>query len=98
MAPDYSRGGNDWHAGDIHEADLDETEASIVWLRECDVTTDKVGLFGASRGPEHALLVTSLMARDGSDGIPDAVAAHSLSDTIVGAFIADLFDPKSSEV
>ena len=34
------------------------------------------------------LLLTALMARDGVDGLPDAVAAHSAADVICGAFHA----------
>jgi dienelactone hydrolase len=37
------------------------------------------------------------MARDNSPGLPDAVAVHSPSDTIVGAFIAGTFSPKERE-
>lgn len=98
LAPNYSKGGNGWHAGDIVDVDLDETESALVWLRDSEMTDHKVGLFGISRGAEHALLVTSLMARDGSAGLPDAVAVHSPSDTIIGAFIADHFDPNGDEV
>ena len=89
----YSRGGNAWHAGDIRDIDLDATESLLIWMRESGHTTGKVGLFGTSRGAEHALLVTSLMARDESKGLPDAVAVHAPSDTIVGAFIANDFQP-----
>ena len=89
----YSRGGNAWHAGDIRDIDLDATESLLIWMRESGHTTGKVGLFGTSRGAEHALLVTSLMVRDESRGLPDAVAVHAPSDTIVGAFIANDFQP-----
>ena len=37
---------------------------------------------------EHALLVTSLMMRDGLGGVPDALAAHAPSDGICGGFDA----------
>ena len=60
----YSKGGNFWHAGDIHEVDLDETVAAMQWLREQPMVSGKVGLYGASRGAEHAILLTSLMIRD----------------------------------
>ena len=88
IAPGYSKGGDSWHAGDILDVDLDQTESMLIWMRESGLTSDKVGLYGTSRGAEHALLVTSLMARDGSVGLPDAVAVHAPSDTIVGAFSA----------
>ena len=88
IAPGYSRGGDAWHAGDILDVDLDQTESMLIWMRESGITSGQVGLYGTSRGAEHALLVTSLMARDGSIGLPDAVAVHAPSDTIVGAFSA----------
>ena len=93
----YSKGGNSWHAGDIHEIDLDETVAAMRWLREQPTVSGKVGLYGASRGAEHAILLTSLMARDALPDLPDAVAAHSPSDTIAGAFIAGVWHPKERE-
>lgn len=93
LAPNYSKGGNGWHAGDILDVDLDDTEDALIWLRNHPATTGKIGLFGASRGGEHALLVTGLMAEAQSMGVPDAVAVHSPSDTIVGAFVARNFDP-----
>ena len=88
IAPGYSRGGDAWHAGDILDVDLDQTESMLIWMRESGITSGQVGLYGTSRGAEHALLVTSLMARDGSIGLPDAAAVHAPSDTIVGAFSA----------
>ena len=84
----YSRGGNAWHAGDIVDVDLDETESMLIWMRESGMTSGQVGLYGTSRGAEHALLVTSLMARERSIGLPDAVAVHAPSDMIVKAFSA----------
>ena len=98
FAPSYCKGGNSWHAGDILDVDLDETEEAIIWLRQHELSNDKVGLFGVSRGAEHALLVASLMAETDSKGLPDAVAVHSPSDTIVGAFIAKNFDPNESGI
>ncbi|MGB5216115.1 MAG: acyl-CoA thioester hydrolase/BAAT C-terminal domain-containing protein [Anderseniella sp.] len=93
LAPNYSKGGNGWHSGDILNVDLDDTEEALIWLRNHEATTGKVGLFGSSRGGEHALLATGLMVEFESMGVPDAVAVHSPSDTIVGAFIARNFDP-----
>lgn len=93
----YSRGGNGWHAGDIHDVDLEATADAMDWLRSHQTVSDKVGLFGYSRGGEHALLLASLMARDGTVRPPDAVAAHSPSDTIVAAFIAGSYNPKEHE-
>jgi len=93
----YSKGGNPWHAGDIHDVDLDETAEALRWLCSHPTVSGKVGLYGASRGAEHAILLASLMARDGLADLPDAVAAHSPSDTIVGAFIAGAWHPKERE-
>jgi dipeptidyl aminopeptidase/acylaminoacyl peptidase len=93
----YSKGGNFRHAGDIHDVDLDDTVDALRWLREYPRVSGKLGLYGASRGAEHAILVTSLMARDGSAELPDAVAVHSPSDTIASAFIAGNWHPKQRE-
>jgi dipeptidyl aminopeptidase/acylaminoacyl peptidase len=97
LAYPYGRGGNSWHAGDIHDVDLDETAEALRWLREHPTVSGKVGLYGHSRGAEHAILLVSLMARDGPGDLPDAVAVHSPSDTIVGAFIAGFFHPKEGD-
>jgi hypothetical protein len=62
----YSKGGNFWRAGDIHDDDLDETVDALRWLREYPAVSGKVGLYGHSRRAEHAILLTSLMAMDQS--------------------------------
>lgn len=82
----YSKGGNFWNAGNIIDVPLDKTAEALVALRKFPFAGKKVGLYGASRGAEHALLLASLMARDGIQGIPDAIAAHSPPDVIRGAF------------
>lgn len=82
----YSRGGNLWNAGDIVDVPLDRTVGAIDALRACPIA-GRVGLYGVSRGAEHALLVTALMARDGLPGLPDAVAVHAAPDVICGAFV-----------
>lgn len=98
VALPYSKGGNGWHAGDIHDVDLDATARALDGLRAYDaVAGSKVGLFGVSRGAEHALLLASLMARDGVAGQPDAVAAHAPSDVICGAFVAGAYHPTQRE-
>lgn len=93
----YSKGGNAWHAGDIVDVDLDRTEEALRDLRLHETVSGVVGLVGASRGAEHALLLVSLMARDGSADLPSAVAVHSPSDTIAGAFVSGVFHPKQRE-
>jgi dipeptidyl aminopeptidase/acylaminoacyl peptidase len=97
LAYPYGTGGNSWHAGDIHDVNLDETAEALRWLREQPAVSGKVGLYGHSRGAEHAILLASLMARDGSVDLPDAVAAHSPSDTVAGAFIAGTWHPKERD-
>lgn len=82
----YSLAGNAWYAGDIVDVALDRTEDVLRNLRGNSLSNGRVGLFGVSRGAEHALLVTALMARDGIDGLPDAVAVHSPSDVVCGGF------------
>ena len=84
----YSNGGNAWNAGNIIEVPLDRTVDALSALRAFPVVGSKVGIYGTSRGAEHALLLVSLMARDSVDGSPDAVAAHSPADVICGAFDA----------
>jgi dipeptidyl aminopeptidase/acylaminoacyl peptidase len=93
----YSKGGNFWHAGDIVDVDLDHTEEALGALRTHEAVSGSVGLVGASRGAEHALLLVSLMARDGSPDLPRAVAVHSPSDTIAGAFVSGSLHPKKRE-
>jgi dipeptidyl aminopeptidase/acylaminoacyl peptidase len=84
----YSRGGNAWNAGSIAEVALDRTVSALAALRSFRFAGPKVGLYGVSRGAEHALLIASLMSRDGVAGIPEAVAAHSPPDVVCGAFDA----------
>ena len=86
-----SNGGNSWNAGDIVDVPLDRTAEALAALRACSLSGSRIGLYGVSRGAEHALLPTSLMARDGVAGLPDAVAAHSAPDVICGAFDARMF-------
>lgn len=82
----YSRGGNAWNAGDIIDVDVYETCEVINSVRRCELCTGWVGLYGASRGGEHALLAGWLSARDSVSGIPDAIAVHSPADVVCGAF------------
>ncbi|RCK48651.1 thioesterase [Thalassospira profundimaris] len=94
----YSRSGNVWNAGNISDVPLDRTAEALDALRAfAPVKNDSVGLFGVSRGAEHALLVTCLMQRDGVGTLPDALAVHATSDVICGGFDArayrDVGDP-----
>jgi hypothetical protein len=78
--PGYSNGGNSWNAGNIIDVPLDRTAEALVALRASSFSGDKIGLYGGSRGAEHALLLASLMVRDGVAGLPDAIAVHSAPD------------------
>lgn len=82
----YSRGGNVWNAGNILDVPLDRTVEALAALRGLPIS-GRVGLYGVSRGAEHALLLTSLMARDELTGVPDAVAVHAAPDVVCGAFV-----------
>jgi acetyl esterase/lipase len=82
----YSKGGNAWNAGSIENVSLQRSVDALHALRRFSEVGRKVGLYGVSRGAEHALLMTSLMVRHGVPGLPDAVAAHSPPDVICGAF------------
>jgi|SRR5450631_4013422 hypothetical protein len=87
----YSKGGNSWNAGSIIDVPLDRTAEALAALRAFGLSGSKIGLYGASRGAEHALLLTSLMAKDGVAGLPDAVAVHTPPDVICGAFNARMW-------
>lgn len=87
----YSNGGNAWNAGSIIDVPLERTMEAFRALCAFAFSDAKVGMFGVSRGAEHALLVTSLMVRDGESGLPDAVAALAPPDVICGAFDARRF-------
>ncbi len=82
----YSKGGNMWNAGSIEDVPLDRTVDALSALRSMPVS-GKIGIYGVSRGAEHALLVASLMARDGIPNPPAAIAVHAAPDVICGAFI-----------
>jgi hypothetical protein len=79
----YSNGLN---AGDIINVALDRTAEALAALRAHELSGSRIGLYGLSRGAEHALLLASLMARDSIAGLPDAIAVHTPPDVICGAF------------
>jgi dipeptidyl aminopeptidase/acylaminoacyl peptidase len=82
----YSVGGSFWIGGDIWETDLDRTEAALAALRAHPQCRGQVGVYGWSRGAEHALLVTALMSLAALPHLPDAVAAHAPPDVVQGAW------------
>ncbi|MBF0326178.1 MAG: dienelactone hydrolase family protein [Alphaproteobacteria bacterium] len=95
----YSIGGSPWVAGDIRDVAPDRTVACLEAMRAAPFCSGRVGLFGVSRGGEHALLVTALAVRDGA-ATADAVAVHAPSDVVCGAFVGasarDIDDPARS--
>ncbi|GGB55616.1 hypothetical protein GCM10011505_40770 [Tistrella bauzanensis] len=87
----YSKGGNAWNAGSIEEIPLDRSLDALSAFRAFPPTGDRLAFYGVSRGAEHALLLASLMVRDGLKGVPDAIAVHSPPDVVCGAFDARRF-------
>ena len=83
----YSTGGNFWNAGNIWDVSLDRSVDALRALQALEFGSGKVGLYGVSRGAEHALLLAALMARDGIEALPDAIAVHAAPDVVCGAFI-----------
>ena len=83
----YSKGGNLWNAGNILDVPLDRTVDALAALRALPTCSGKIGLYGISRGAEHALLLASLMARDNVGPLPDAIAVHAAPDVVCGAFV-----------
>ncbi len=77
---------------DIDDVPLEGTEAALAALRnELAAHGRGIGLFGTSRGAEHALLLARLLAEDGCPGLPDAVAVHAPPDATWPAFIVSDF-------
>lgn len=77
---------------DIDNIPLEGTEAALTCLREALAPHRcGIGLFGASRGAEQALLLVQLMAEEASPALPDAVAVHSPPDAVWPAFIVTDF-------
>jgi len=56
--------------------------------RQFEFSSGKVGLYGVSRGGEHALLLAALIASEHSSDQIDALAAHSPADVVCAAFNA----------
>jgi dipeptidyl aminopeptidase/acylaminoacyl peptidase len=83
----YSSGGNGWNAGSIKDVSLDRTVQALAALRAFPFAGPKLGLYGVSRGAEHALLVSTLMATEGLSGA-DAIAVLAPPDVVCGAFDA----------
>ena len=84
----YSTDGNVWNAGAIRDVPIDRTEQALSALCEFASCSGKVGVYGVSRGGEHALLLAALMAAEGAGHRIDALAAHGAADVVCGAFDA----------
>lgn len=81
----YSIGGNAWNAGSIIDVPLDRTVQALDALRAFPFAGSRHALYGVSRGAEHALLLASLMAKEGLAPL-DAIAVHSPPDVICSGF------------
>lgn len=93
----YSQGGNNQHAGDILDVELAETVEAFGLMRTDPRVSGPTGLWGISRGAEHALLLVSLMARDNVPAPPRAVAVLAVTDVVWPAFRAVYTDPLHPE-
>jgi pimeloyl-ACP methyl ester carboxylesterase len=92
LARNYTRNARWLTHPDIDNVPLDGTAVALAALREELATYGcGVGLFGASRGAEHALLLTELLAEEDSSSLPDALALHSPPDAVWPAFIVSDF-------
>lgn len=88
MAHNYSRNFRYLTHPDIDDVPLDGTEAALLSMQtEMLPYGCGIGLFGASRGAEHALLLTELLMEEDSPAMPRAVAVHSPPDATWPAFI-----------
>lgn len=81
----YAIGGDSWHAGDIAAVPIERTEAALRRLRAHPLGNGRAGLYGVSRGAEHALLLATLTT---AEAAPDALATFAACDTVHGPFFA----------
>ena len=92
LAHAYTQNAASLRRPNIDDVPLDGTETALSRLREMLAPHDcGIGLFGASRVAEHALLVAELLAEEASPATPDAVAVHSPPDTVWPAYIVTDF-------
>lgn len=88
----YSQDGNVWNAGQIRDIPLERTQAALEALSQfAPCRGQPLGIYGASRGAEQALLLSSLLALSEAPIQPNAIAAHSPADVVCGAFDARTF-------
>jgi dienelactone hydrolase len=70
---------------ELANVDLNETARALAWFkRSPHVQGLSVGLWGGSRGAEHALILASLLSV--SDVLPDAIIADAPSDFVYPGF------------
>ena len=92
LSRNYTQNGRWLTHPDIDDVPLEGTQAALAAMRaEVAQFGCRVGLFGVSRGAEHALLLAQLLAEDGCAEVPDAVAVHSPPDATWPAFIVSDF-------
>lgn len=82
----YSKDGNAWNAGHIRDVEITRTVESLLAFRRFPFSNGKVGVYGVSRGAEHALLLAALMAKEQMEDVPNAVACLAAPDVVCGAF------------
>jgi pimeloyl-ACP methyl ester carboxylesterase len=70
MAYRYTQASPAQPSADIDDVALDGAEAALLCLRAALSSDAKIGLFGVSRGAEHALLLAQLLAEDGAPRCP----------------------------
>ena len=89
LSRNYTRTARPLTWPDIDDVPLEGTQAALAAVRAAVAPFRcGTGLYGISRGAEHALLLTQLLAEDGCHAeIPAAVAVHSPPDTGWPAFI-----------
>lgn len=92
LSRNYTRNARWLTHPDIDDVPLEGTQAALAAMKaEMAPFGCGLGLFGISRGAEHALLLAQLLAEDGRAEVPEAVAVHSPPDATWPAFIVSDF-------
>lgn len=70
----------------LENVDLNKTYEAFLWLKQSKyVQNKKTAIYGVSRGAEQALILGWKTASENLV-LPDSIAAHAPSDTVVGGF------------
>jgi len=78
----------------LENVDLNETYRAFTWLKASPhVANLKTGIFGVSRGAEQTLILGWKTKADGLT-VPDALAVHAPSDTVVMGFSVAAMDKR----